>query len=329
MSRRTKNSLASLWLMFNDLFWNHPPQMKIKTTKKEDFEVEKSEFENEIGKQDNISTNNKIMPKLITHVSDISTEDHRKAKHSTCDECKNNKRQITAIKAMICDIQTSEMKDDKNAILKEIESVATIKSLRDENNEMASEIALLRSTISEVITDNETMRKIFDLKQNEWATVEGKPSKPKVITPETTSPTASTVNRFETPIDENSEHLSNSKTNDNLTAQILDYRLKQKSKFKNRKNRKQNQSRNQPNVDDSKKTQTGKRITESKKVLVIGDSMVKHIDRQKIERAAGCQLAVHSYSGALVEQVNKKINEYWSENYKYVAIILHVCQITL
>ena len=133
---------------------------------------------------------------------------------------------------MISKIQTSQMKDHENTILKETKSVATIKSLRDENNEMASEIALLKSTISELITDNETMRKIFDLKQNEWVKVEGKLSKQKINTPETTSPITSTVNRFETLIDENSEHLPNTKTNDNLTAQILEYRLKQKSNLK-------------------------------------------------------------------------------------------------
>ena len=78
-------------------------------------------------------TNNKTVPKLIAHVS-------------TC-----NQREITEIKAMISEIQTSQMKDHEKAILKEIESVATIKSLREENNEMASEIALLKSTISELL----------------------------------------------------------------------------------------------------------------------------------------------------------------------------------
>ena len=52
--------------------------------------------------------------------------------------------------------------------------------------------------------------------------------------------------------------------------------------------------------------------------------MVKHIDGQKIEQAAGCQSVVHSYSGAKVEQINAKIKEYWSENDKYDTVILHV-----
>jgi hypothetical protein len=32
-----------------------------------------------------------------------------------------------------------------------------------------------------------------------------------------------------------------------------------------------------------------------KKIQVIGDSMVKHIDRQKIERSAGCQSVVRPW----------------------------------
>ena len=52
--------------------------------------------------------------------------------------------------------------------------------------------------------------------------------------------------------------------------------------------------------------------------------MVKHIDRVKIERAAGCQSVIHSYSGARVEQVSSKIKEYWSEGEQYDTVLLHV-----
>ena len=117
MSRQTKNSLASLSEADVQRFVLESPATDEDqdTTKKEDFKIEKSEPGNVIGKQDNISTNNKIVPKLITHVSDVATEYHTKAKHSTCDECKSNKREITAIKAMISEIQTSQMKDHENA----------------------------------------------------------------------------------------------------------------------------------------------------------------------------------------------------------------------
>ena len=52
--------------------------------------------------------------------------------------------------------------------------------------------------------------------------------------------------------------------------------------------------------------------------------MVKDIDQIKIERAAGCNSVVHSYSGAKVEQISHKIKEYFSEDDKYDAVVLHV-----
>jgi hypothetical protein len=71
------------------------------------------------------------------------------------------------------------------------------------------------------------------------------------------------------------------------------------------------QQKEKKNHVHAKKTGSEKR-KEIKKVLVIGDSMVKHIDRVTIERAAGCQSVVHSYSGARVKQISSKIKEYWS-----------------
>lgn len=52
--------------------------------------------------------------------------------------------------------------------------------------------------------------------------------------------------------------------------------------------------------------------------------MIKHIDRQKIERAAGCKSVVYSHSGAKVEPINHKIKEYFSEDDTYDAVVLHV-----
>ena len=99
--------------------------------------------------------------------------------------------------------------------------------------------------------------------------------------------------------------------------------LKQQSNFKCRKNNKQKETRNHPNTGQVNNTPARKQTTEVK-VLVIGDSMIKHIDQKKIERAAGCQSVLHTYSGAKVEQINAKIKEYWTENDKYDTVILHV-----
>ena len=135
-----------------------------------------------------------------------------------------------------------------------------------------------------------------------------------------------TQNRFEMlNNDEDFEHVLSPEPfthrSENLKRQIHDYRLKNQFKFNKSRNKVRKQKRNEPATQRSPSYQT----TEDKKVLVIGDSiMVKHIERQKIERAAGCRSAAHSYSGARVEHISQKIKEHWSEDEEYDAIILHV-----
>ena len=146
--------------------------------------------------------------------------------------------------------------------------------------------------------------KIFDIKQNEWVKVEGKPSSSSETTSESpTIPTIPTKNQFTMLTNENCEGLSNAGSNNNINAQIHDYRLKEKSKFQNSKNTR-NATKKQVRLNNE---QPLKHRALNKTVLVIGNSMVKHIDRQKTERAAGCKSVVHSYSGAKVEQINHEI----------------------
>ena len=49
-----------------------------------------------------------------------------------------------------------------------------------------------------------------------------------------------------------------------------------------------------------------KAVDTAKRILVTGESMVKHINQQKIHRAAGDPSIVESYSGARVDQINAK-----------------------
>ena len=104
------------------------------------------------------------MPKLLAHVADA---DDQINKHQACDECKRNKHEIAEIKMMLNEIKIQQIKDRENAIIKGEESAATIKFLYEENNEIASEIAFLKASITELVNDNKNMRKILDIKQNE------------------------------------------------------------------------------------------------------------------------------------------------------------------
>ena len=73
------------------------------------------------------------MPKVIAHVANVAAEEQTKKKHSTCDECKSNKQEIMEIKAMLTEIKTNQMKDRENTITNEVESIAKINSLQEEN----------------------------------------------------------------------------------------------------------------------------------------------------------------------------------------------------
>ena len=204
-----------------------------------------------------------------------------------------------AIKAMLTEIKTSQMKD---TITNEVESIAKINSVQEKNNEMASEIAFLKATISQFVRDNESMREIFDLNQNEWVKVE---SKPRSTIPTDSISTTSTGNRLETFIDENNENLSNAETDENINAQIQDYRLKQQSNFKCRKNNKQKETRNHPNAGHTKNTLARKQTTEVKKVLVIRWSNTS-IGR----KSKGLEVASQLFPLILVQRWNKSMRRF-------------------
>ena len=219
-------------------------------------------------------------------------------------------------------------KDHENAIIRAVESDGKIKSLHEENYKMAAEIESLKATVTDLVNDNESIKNILDIKQNEWTKIAEKQSSPTANPPETTTKMPATKlilqNRFDMLNDESGENISSpeldstEQKSENINSQINNYRTKERSKFENKKKA---QTHNQKG---KKKTGDETQKEKNNKVLVIGDSMVKHIDRQKIERAAGCQSVVHSYSGARVEQINSKIKEYWSEGEQYDTVVLHV-----
>ncbi|CAB4028067.1 Hypothetical predicted protein, partial [Paramuricea clavata] len=292
--------------------------------------TEISDYKNEDENHRSETCGETIERKLSEHVVDVAGKDEAEVnrKHSTCEECQNRKDEITEIKAIINKIKTNQNEDREKSIIKAIESDERIKSLHEENSKMTEEIKCLKATISELVTDNENIKNILDVKQNEWLKIAENPNPSKCSKTATTPPTTSVQNQFELLNDENCESGissheldSNEQTNTYVNSQIHEYRSKAQSKFENRKNQTHAQQKEKKNHVHAKKTGSKNEI---KKVLVIGDSMVKHIDRVKIERAAGCQSVVHSYSGARVEQISSKIKEYWSEGEQYDTVLLHV-----
>ena len=63
----------------------------------------------------------------------------------------------------------------------------------------------------------------------------------------------------------------------------------------------------------------------SKEVLILGDSMVKHIDEKNISRAAKMKSSCKTYSGATVEKLQDHLESEWcNDGEHYEAIVLHV-----
>ena len=138
MSRRTKNSLASLSEADIERFvlesldadgvGNHSQTEKSNENTNQDSEIHGDEL---IERTSNVATRNEV-------------EVNRK--HSSCQECKSHKDELAEIKAIIAEIKSSQIKQCENAVLSAVESDAKIKYLHDENKVMAAEIELLKAT---------------------------------------------------------------------------------------------------------------------------------------------------------------------------------------
>jgi hypothetical protein len=160
-------------------------------------------------------------------------------------------------------------------VIRAIESDRKIKSLHEESYEMAAEIESLKATVS----DNESIKNILDIKQNGWTKIAEKQSSPRANLPETTTkmPTTKLQNQFETLNDENGENISSpeldstERKSENINSQINNYRSKERSKSENQKKTQTHKQKGKKKTGDE--TQKKEKIN---KVLVIGDSMVKH-----------------------------------------------------
>ena len=189
-------------------------------------------------------------------------------------------------------------------VIRAIESDRKIKSLYEESYKMAAEIESLKATVSDLVNDNESIKNILDIKQNEWTKITEKQSSLTANPPETTTkmPTTKLQNQLETLNDESGENISSpeldstERKSENINSQINNYRSKERSKFENQKKTQTHKQKGKKKTGDE--TQKKEKIN---KVLVIGDSMVKHIDRKLI----GLQVASQSSTLTVVQEWNK------------------------
>ena len=78
------------------------------------------------------------------------------------------------------------------------ESNAKVDMLVDHKNKMAADNEALRSTLEELVNENQIIKRFLDLKKNEWSEVETKKSAStsRNIVPANTVPLGSNTNRF-------------------------------------------------------------------------------------------------------------------------------------
>ena len=102
---------------------------------------------------------------------------------------------------IITEIESNQEKDHENVIIRAVESDGKIKSLHEENYKMAAEIESLKATVTDLVNDNESIKNILDIKQNEWTKIAEKQSSPTANPPETTTKMPATKlilqNRFD------------------------------------------------------------------------------------------------------------------------------------
>ena len=266
----------------------------------------------------NIKFNDKPKTSIVEHVLAHVVVPEGESKVSTCDNCKDMKPEIDRIMSMFTKLQLKQDEECQRAA----ESEAKVESLVSEHiSKMATEIESLKATVAELEVENSAIKNVLEMKQSEWIKVDSKKS-PSIEIKTVNIPSETPVhNSFSTLNVEEPEEdeaytsfpaLDDDEKNMDSSHKTNVSHPKQKSKsgkVSTWKNTEQNIGAKQRN--------------DLNKTIVIGDSMIKHIDSKKIERAAGSKSVSHSYSGARVNQINEKFKEHRNQE-QYDCIILHV-----
>ena len=271
--------------------------------------------------------------KTATHVDDASQQkqqqqdpkrQHVDENHSECGNSEEYRHQIANIMTLVAEIKSKQQEESQRAISDSAKLEITIKTLSAQNNKMEAEIELLKSGMSELSGDNASIKCVLDMKQNEWTKVTEKTKKLNNPAVKNTDKIDPIPNTFQVLQDVEETSPTNAQNNteayqtrgpskDNLT------RYRKLPEFKDKETRKGRCSTGGTNTKSTTKCNQPK---QEKAVLVIGDSMVKHIDGNKIGRAARSKAVCHSYSGATVNQLARKFDECQSEDLQYNTIQL-------
>ena len=93
---------------------------------------------------------------------------------SAYESSEHYKRQITDMFTIIADIKQKQQEESQKFESKLTNLAANMETLAIENSKMAAEIESLKSTITDLRCENQTMKCVLDIKQDMWSKVEGK-----------------------------------------------------------------------------------------------------------------------------------------------------------
>jgi hypothetical protein len=254
---------------------------------------------------------------------------------SNCNNCQKHREELDEIKLKLDSLlslysvvgtKQSELEIERNKYQLIEGQDGIIHMLINKNRKLESELDNMKVTLEQVKLDNELIQKTFDMKQNVWIKAKSSNHCNQVPVPDSPQQGLSTFNHFDTLTVEDDDipvNTSDSGSGSGFQGQIKDYRNSQSSKFV-KKLRKTDQNTSSVNS-HSECPPNNQSPSEQKKVLIIGDSMVKNIDNLKISRAAKTKSTqCHSYSGARIQHLEEKIKEHWSDDSQnYEAVIIH------
>ena len=163
---------------------------------------------------------------------------------SACESSEHYKRQITDMFTIIADIKQKQQEESQKFESKLTNLSATMETLAIEKSKMAAEIESLKLTNTDSRCENQTIKCVFDIKQDMWSKLEGKQSNDATKSSGNVNKCPVTQNQFEVLNVEDSSQLSSTLEEENSAAvlqssenpntldmQLDDYRKNQKYKF--------------------------------------------------------------------------------------------------
>ena len=221
------------------------------------------------------------------------------------------------------EIEIAELKLDVSmlwATIHQMQEKSTVVSKPDTvHAETLAKIELLMQVNQELKAENDVLKEIIQEKGIGWSTQTKQSS--RICHDVQDKISFVSPNRYDALSDEVDSRL-------NVEDQIIEYRTVQKTKYCAAKDKNEviveelDPKQNYEGLVEKECTEKVEQRENKERVLMIGDSMVKHIDEEKIGRAYRGEATCLSISGAKIENLKSKLNNMLKPYHS--TIVIHV-----